>query len=244
MKCARIGLFFLIPLVLCLGVNGCGSASSLATTKPAAKTQWDAVLSGIRPDGTFSVETALQAFSVAIAPLPGVPLPAGAPVHLVSGTMAIDMVMTYWKDLSPQQQQAITKNLPSPPPSSAFADSNHAAVALSQRASSPTPSTAQSLQARAEQAWTQIATHLQRTKLHIQVFFLDRLNDTADTYVFDDMGNRTGAPSRCDILVNSGDISDVPPSDLQIIMTHEVFHCFEFSVNPLQITYPVSPWIT
>jgi hypothetical protein len=244
MKCARIGLFFLIPLVLCLGMNGCGSASSLTTTTPAVKTQWDAVLSGIRPDGTFSMETALQAFSVAIAPLPGVPLPAGAPVHLVSGTMAIDMVMTYWKDLSPQQQQAINKILPLTPPASASANSNHTAIGLSQRAGSPTPTTTQSLQARAEQAWTQIATHLQRNKLLIQVFLLDRLNDTADTYVFDDTGNRTGAPSRCDILVNSIEISDITPIDLQILMTHEVFHCFEFSVNPLQITYSPFAWIT
>ncbi len=246
MKLSRIGPLLLLFLVLCVGMNGCGSASPVTITKPAAKTQWDAVLAGIRPDGTYSVETALQAFSVAIAPLPGVPLPAGTPVHLLSGTMAVDMVMSHWKELSAQQQQEINKLLPSPPLSSASADDNHAAVALSQRAGSPTPTTAQALQARAEQAWTQIATHLHRNKLTIQVFLLKTMRTTATTDVFDDMGNHSGAPSRCDILVNSSDLARFPftPIDLQIIMTHEVTHCFELSVNPLQITYPPFGWIT
>src|SRR5262245_24458821 len=58
------------------------TTTAASTTSPAALSYapgpaWQSVLDGIGADGSVSKDTALQAFSLAFGPLPGVTLPAG-----------------------------------------------------------------------------------------------------------------------------------------------------------------------
>jgi len=66
------------------------------------------------PQGEVSPEMALQAFALAIAPLPGVTPPAGAPNHLYADA-AVAWVGQVWNQLSPEQQTAITNALAAMP---------------------------------------------------------------------------------------------------------------------------------
>src|SRR5262249_34604020 len=73
-----------------------------------AKTAWDKVLDQVRPDGSVTVSTALQAFSLAIAPLSGVRVPAG-PARIPDGTLAISWVLAKFSRLTAAQQAAVTQ---------------------------------------------------------------------------------------------------------------------------------------
>lgn len=83
--CRRVGLrWSLLAAIAAAGiVVGCSSAP---TATPSASptdadgewqptTAWEKTLARIGPDGSVDLDTALVAFSLAIAPLPGVTLP-------------------------------------------------------------------------------------------------------------------------------------------------------------------------
>jgi len=61
-----------------------------ATQDLGGTTAWGKVLAEVRPDGTVSKQTALQAFAVAFGALPGVHPPPGARAAIPSGTLASD----------------------------------------------------------------------------------------------------------------------------------------------------------
>jgi hypothetical protein len=95
-------------------VAACSAAPSASPPSPSgpAQTQWDAVLSGIGPDGSVDVDTAAAAFSLAIGPLPGVALPDGSkptPAEVVDGSSPIRWLIRLWDQLSPDQQAASTR---------------------------------------------------------------------------------------------------------------------------------------
>lgn len=83
----------------------------------------------VRDDGTVSQETALQAFALAIAPLPGVTLPQGDPPALherISGSFAIDWLLPYYDQLTAEQRAAVDAVLaPDPRQIVAQVDTGH-----------------------------------------------------------------------------------------------------------------------
>jgi uncharacterized delta-60 repeat protein len=72
---------------------------------------WQRVTDQIRPDGSFTPRTALQAFAVAYGPLPGVKRPSGAAGPGIDGTSAIQMVQQVWTRLSAVQKAAINREI-------------------------------------------------------------------------------------------------------------------------------------
>jgi hypothetical protein len=70
------------------------------------------VLSEVDPNGTVSLTTALQAFSLVVGPLPGVTPPAGPVGQVADGTFAVRWVLGYWRQLSTAQRTAIRRYLP------------------------------------------------------------------------------------------------------------------------------------
>ncbi len=58
---------------------------------------WAKVLDQIRPDGTVSKHTALEAFAVAYGPLPGVRIPPGRRTTIPSGSLAAQWILSYWR---------------------------------------------------------------------------------------------------------------------------------------------------
>ena len=115
----RLMVFMGVLTVLTAGCSGSHnaasdkSASHKSTSVPndLAGTSWLKVLDQIQPNGTVSTATALDAFALAIGPLPGVTPPPGRTVRPDSGTLALDWVFAHWNQLSPAQQQTVLTDI-------------------------------------------------------------------------------------------------------------------------------------
>lgn len=75
------------------------------------QTAWEEVLSHIGPDGRVSRKIALQAFTLAFGPLPGVERPHGPAGIIRDGTGALHWVTSHWSELTPAQRVAINRYL-------------------------------------------------------------------------------------------------------------------------------------
>jgi hypothetical protein len=82
-------------------------AQMASARTPAPRTAFGKVLSNIRSDGSVSRLTAMQAFSLAYVPLPGVRLPTGAPVQIDDGSLAADWILPYRSTLTRTQQRIV-----------------------------------------------------------------------------------------------------------------------------------------
>jgi hypothetical protein len=99
--------------VLLLGAASCSKddapdAGAPAQPEPSA---WESVLDRVGDDGTVTKETALAAFSLAIAPVPGVTAPPGRREPIRSGTAAVTWTLAHWADLDAGQRKAIVAAL-------------------------------------------------------------------------------------------------------------------------------------
>ena len=98
------------------------SADPIDDPPPAAEdtvplveqTAWDRLMDQIGPDGEVPIDMALQAFTLAIGPLPGVDTPEGDPGTIVSGTGPLRWVLGHWDSLTEEQQAAVEGYLPAP----------------------------------------------------------------------------------------------------------------------------------
>ncbi|GAA0804689.1 hypothetical protein [Spirilliplanes yamanashiensis] len=103
-----------VTVLVAVAVTGCSGSPRDAgkggpapsAPSPYVKTAWDAVQERVKPDGTVDAATALAAFSVAVAPLPGVPQVSGPRRAAGSGTAAVRWLTRHWKALTPAQQDA------------------------------------------------------------------------------------------------------------------------------------------
>jgi hypothetical protein len=103
---------------------GCASASPTPSPSEApspsfpSNSTYSHLFAQVREDGSVPLETALQAFSLAIAPLPGVTLPPGDPPALyerLDGTFAIEWLTPYLDQLTADQRAVVDKQaLPGP----------------------------------------------------------------------------------------------------------------------------------
>jgi len=71
-------------------------------------------LDEVEPDGQVTLQTALDAFALAVGPVPGAVATVGTRSLIASGTIAVDWVLGYWGDLSPTQQDAVLADLGTP----------------------------------------------------------------------------------------------------------------------------------
>ncbi len=78
---------------------------------PLPSTQWDRVLAQVRPDGSVSEATALQAFVAVYGPLPGVRTPPGRRTVVPSGTLAANWVLRYASRLTAAQRAVVQRRL-------------------------------------------------------------------------------------------------------------------------------------
>ena len=103
-------------VVLC-SMAGCASVSpvtspsaSESSTTADESSDLHQLLNQVGADGSVSMDTALQAFALAIAPLPGVTPPSGPPAPVyeqLDGTFAIDWLTPYLDDITPDQKAAV-----------------------------------------------------------------------------------------------------------------------------------------
>jgi hypothetical protein len=107
---ARSALTLVVSVLLVLSA-GCTRTSE--TPRKPGPSVWDTTLEEIGDDGTVSLATALKAFALAIAPLPGVSVP-DTERTIVSGTIAVNWVLAHWAELTPDQQNAVEAALNGP----------------------------------------------------------------------------------------------------------------------------------
>ena len=194
------------------------------------------MLTQVSADGSVSTATALEAFSLVFGPLPGVQLPAGDAGILPDGTGPMRWLLGHWHDLTPAQQTAALPLLPQPVTSAA--PTSHAlgegrALTVVTVANKPVQTYPPH---RPDSYYTDAANHAAADiaakvgrPLGVPITARDAgkdLKEYADTSVLTSSGGYAGTPAKCQIdLSEEGDALD--EADLQRVIHHEVWHCYE-----------------
>ncbi len=181
----------------------------------------------VQPDGTVSKETALEAFDLAIAPLPGVTPPTGTPPSLyerADGTFAIDWIRPYLDQLTPDQKKAVDAAM-APDPNSPLVTPAPSSAGLQVRAAVDTSATY--FENAVAAAQPKIAAKLGRS---LGLGWSVTLNQTqvdgslayTTTVIYPVYGSTACAIHVNPSLANSGD-----EAAIRATMAHELFHCFQ-----------------
>ncbi len=223
------------------------AAASVRARVAAAltKTAWDKVLDQVRPDGSVGASTALQAFSLAVAPLPGVRVPSGPAGPIPDGTLAIAWVLSTFDRLTPAQRAAVMQAL----------DGLHGTLQHAfRRPAGIDPVCAKSgdwqqdatYQQIAEQEASAIAGKLNlplALTLCVGVGITQKPTSDAETIVLNGSGGWTsGPPVDCWITVGPSGFKKSGAA-LDEILAHEVFHCFQGQIAGLPSFYGLPRWV-
>jgi hypothetical protein len=235
------------------GASRSATPSAGAQLSPA----WSAILDQIGPNGEVSLQTALQAYTLGFGPLPGVPAPARASGVIPSGTLAVDMILSHFNELTPAQQQAVLQRLGYTAPASAQVSPAAAArvVGVAQThahplappAPTPVPTDAPgtaSYRAMLDEFIPKLNTLLKVTLTLPTVLDFDPTTTyMAYTVAFDAQGQPKGAPVLCRIRL-SPQMNPAQPDNQRLIVAHELTHCYQDQIQgPLSIHYVSPAWL-
>ena len=116
-----------IVVVLLVGAVGLYALTPRSASTPAGSpgdlSPYDQLRAQIGPNGEVTKEMALEAFSLAIAPLPGVTVPTGAPANVdqqADATFAVMWIMRYLDQLTPEQHAVVDPILAPEPGRAAY----------------------------------------------------------------------------------------------------------------------------
>ncbi len=198
-----------------------------------------------QPDGTVDMDTALQAFALAIAPLPGVTPPAGAQTPMyerMDGTFAVDWITPYLDQLTPDQRTAVDTALAPDPNAHVYPPDSSG---LAPRAVLADATLQAYYEGFANIAKGDIHGKLGRS-LGIGYEVTVNKAQEGESYeyavTYSVIRPILGA-STCDIhvnplLQNSGDEEIV-----RATMAHEMFHCYQFDLLGHMNNRPLPDWI-
>ncbi len=224
---------------------------SPSPTGPAAgQSIYAKLFDEVRDDGTVSLDTALRAFSVAIAPLPGVEIEAGdvAPelYERASGSFAIRWIRDHIDELT-AEQRAVVEAVLAPPPG----ESRVGVLASLGGQARLTPPLALGVTVAADpeapyeealrRADAGISASLGRTLGVSYIFNInkspptDRGEEVATALAYAFLWPRSSGEFDCWIYANpemtdrllSGEYGS---SELNATMAHELFHCYQFDL--------------
>jgi len=201
---------------------------------PLPTTAWGKVLDQIRPNGTVSMATALQAVALTFGALPGVRVPSGPRTTVESGDLAAAWVLPYLPQLSRQMQRAVYRDLGLTPPGTTARTASYGDPGFTVDASM----TADANHWAAVYAGPGYLNHALTLQIEAGRTTTDLGTDAANAYPVDANGKYTPAPvdangkhipagPYCRIRV----AMDTPASTLQHVLAHEVFHCEEFDLD-------------
>ncbi|WP_328992856.1 hypothetical protein OG394_01215 [Kribbella sp. NBC_01245] len=200
----------------------------------------------IGPNGEIGKDTALQAFAAAFGPLPGVSLPTGDIGQVPSGTGALRWLIGHWAEITPAQRAAATALVPTLAglPVQPNKSGNSAMTAVSRQApavvlATPKPGPkAAFYTAMAEAAAREIGSRV-GVALTLTLDADERRTQSstadADSAPLTAKGEYVGKAARCQISISP----KTPPTGayLEMVMAHEVWHCFEGQVLGLDRFY-------
>ena len=208
---------------------------------PPPATALGKVLEQIRPDGTLSKQTALQAFAVAFGPLPGVTVPSGKRSVIPSGTEIALWVEHYAPQLTGRQRRVVDERLGIPPPGSAYV-ADYGDPGFHPNAV---------LQGWAD-GWAKDYTALLGHTLALKIVAGDTTTYVppkkgtgvvlADTVPFKLKGNTSGLPDICRIRMTQDGLA-YPTAERKFTIAHEVFHCFQEDLRGQDAWNPPPLWV-
>ncbi len=217
-------------------------ASQSAAPSPAPWTSsYGRLFAQVEDDGSVTKEMALQAFSLAIAPLPGVELPPADEPPLyerVEGTFAIRWVQRYYDELTPEQKAVVDTALTPAadsvviePPTEGSTRHSVALVAFDTSAADPSADPATFFVTTATAAMGVIAVELHRPlamNVGVQVNAVHQhAKASALAYAWLAAGP-LGKP-QCQIAIEP-ELLSYDPVAQKVTVAHEVFHCFQFDL--------------
>ena len=200
---------------------------------PLPHTAWAKVMSQVRPDGSVSEQTALEAFALSYGGLPGVHVPSGPRTTTVSGDLAFDWVAPYLPKLSARLRRAIDHVM-------GFAAPGKGAHSTDYGDPGFTPNAQLTATANHWKLVYALPTYLGHY-LSLQI-----VAGTTTTIIHNEY-THTDAPADADSVNAAGDrTADGPICRIRItptaapydnatishILAHEVFHCEEFDLDP------------
>lgn len=243
---ARRRLWVVVLALVIVAVAVVGGLVWLArpTPAPEGETAWEQVLDRIGPEGDVDFETALQAFTIAFGPLPGVATPPGRQTVVASGTGALRWLQGYRDRLTPDQLAAVDGYLTPTgptfrlePDATGFVEAENGSTRLIAGvwpAELPGVPAAHALSGSDYMALIVRFRDTIAGLLHRKLpFAIDvHVNDTQKgndlAYTEPDFGLlRNGPASGCEITINPSLTNDPEPAATAASMAHEVFHCFQ-----------------
>ena len=207
-----------------------------AATSPPPETALQLALDGIHDDGQYSKETALAAFAASFGPLPGVAAPTSTE-DVDDGTLAIDMVRTYWAELTDEQRAAIRDWI---------GTSDSAVVPAAFHATTAATTIDKAL---VDQAEADIAAHVGH---HLGIPIFTEVPDPTtltkkERKALAWTGIRYDAAGRnalaCLIWVRP-DVAAGPTAELRFTMLHEIWHCFQGMLVDASTRDAIRPWLS
>ncbi len=247
----RLALFVSVALTAVACGGGSAGDDNPQPPSDTAVGGWEGLLIA-DDDGVVTMESALDAFVVAIGPLPGVERPEIGELEAGSGTAAVRAVLSHWDELTTEQRAAVTGYLTGDSQSAAGLGPVLAKASLVALAAEPDE---QQLVVIIDQLAARIAQDLGRQlSVPIELRIAPELvNGDAAAFVAatDASGGLFGPISKCSIVITKAGLEQaseitngVPSDDLSSLLAHEVFHCFEaaFSKN-LSEAYARPGWV-
>jgi hypothetical protein len=249
-----------ILLGIALVAAGCTAHRRGGSGTSAPRSAWASVLAGVGPNGEVDQRTAVQAFALAVQPLPGVTVPGGPQVQIRDASAAIRWVLGYLDALPTDQRRAVTSWLeqekagattvrqarpPSRAPVRASWGFPAEQPARAPAAPAPTPTDLASLSVLVAAAIDAIGAHLGRS-LHESVELSigtagGKPGALGGAYSMDASRGLSGPPAICHIEFTKR-LFTLSHNALAETVNHEVFHCFAAEAFPdLKTFYSVKP---
>jgi hypothetical protein len=188
-----------------------------------AGSAWAKVQAKISPDGEVSTATALQAFALAVAPLPGVHAPSGAKSNVAEGGETVRWVIAHWDDLTPAQQAAVQKALTGSPTPTGGGGGPGRSV----------PSKGVDVSSIVTEMLARYDAPLGPLSIPVKVTYLESKPDDvpdgteAMAEPVNGSGTYSGPPASCDVKITPFGASTAGSTDFEMVIAHELFHCYQ-----------------
>ena len=204
-------------------------------TSDQAQSPYQQLQAQVRPDGSVSKETALEAFALAIAPLPGVTPPSGAKPQLyeqIDGTFAVDWLLPYLDQLTPNQQAAVNAALAADPKAPVVSPEPAGVPFVVAADASDTLNDMILLHDARQAEALNLGLTLSTDSFEYRLSVNATQQDEKDSLAYSTEGQRIvdGTPKLvCDIHVNPSlvSLSQTDPLTTKASLAHEMFHCFQ-----------------
>jgi hypothetical protein len=209
-----VGVYAVLP-------RGAGPAPG----SPSDLSPYDQLRAQIGPNGEVTKEMALEAFSLAIAPLPGVTVPTGAPANSAEqsdATFAVLWILPFLDQLTSDQRVVVDRVMTPDPNAPSITP-----AALGPRVILADTTTASQYLDTAEKYENEIASELGRQLTTTVTMQIDPTQVAGHDEWFA-YSEPTLDFSKCMIHVEPKLQAEGTSADVSATMAHEMFHCFQF----------------